>query len=106
MTAVLAGPQAEAVMMLGCEDNALHSGLAGYTGPLLTVKVRWSEDVRVLISGTPLIVGESIGAKMNEHIIFHSLPLQLSGSRYRAIWLRSLAFLARSRHHKHGDGCY
>ena len=105
MTAVLAGPQTETIVVLGCEDNALHSCLAGYTGPLLTVKVRGRKHVRILVTCPPLTICKCVGAEVYEHIVLHLLPLHLGFRRYGTIGGRDRTIIARSRHRKRGDGC-
>ena len=44
-------------MVLGGEDNALHTCLFADACPLPTVKIAWIEQLRVFIAEPPFLIG-------------------------------------------------
>jgi len=79
---VLGGPQAEAVVVLGGEDDSLHaSGLEGL-GPLVDIAVaeRGVEEVDGTVAIAPLhavVTTVGVGTVMDEGIGLHALPCHL-----------------------------
>ena len=70
-------PQAESVVMLCCDDDALHAGSLGDRSPLSTVHLSRVEQFGLLLTASPLCTGEGVGTEMHEHIVFHFLPFHL-----------------------------
>ena len=79
------GPEAEAVVVLGREDDSLEAGITGHLCPLAAVHVRGIEDVLRFGPVPPLFSGEGVGAEVDEQIGFHPLPLHLGGCGAGAI---------------------
>src|SRR5690349_9312501 len=77
MRTVFAWKQAKAIMMLGCDDDRFHASCFGSTGPLAGIQLSRIKYFRVFIAMPPLLVCESIGAKVDKHIVLHVLPFQL-----------------------------
>ena len=82
------GPEAEAVVVLGGNDDAFHAGRLGRTRPLPAVQFRGPEEVLGLQARPPFQPAECIGAEVHEHIHLHLLPFQLRRRRRRTIRLR------------------
>src|SRR5262249_27316620 len=76
-------PQAEAVVMLGCDDHAPHASVFDHPGPLAAIQRRGVEVIRADTAFTPFLLGECIHSKMNECVVFQLLPGQLSMCRHR-----------------------
>ena len=72
-----AGPQAEAVVVLGGENE--RSGPSGFggTGPLSGVEGAGGEDGGILASVAPLTIGEGVDAEMQEQRQLFPLPREL-----------------------------
>ena len=64
-------------MVLGREDDALHTCLFADTSPLAAVEVRGIEELQFLVAKTPLLVGVGIERIMDEGIHLHVIPFQL-----------------------------
>src|SRR4030043_373674 len=64
-------PEAESVVMLGCNDDPFHSGITGNLCPLVAIKPGGIEDGLFFITITPFLVCESINSKMDKHVVFH-----------------------------------
>ena len=84
-----AGPEAETVVVLGRDNNALETGGFRRGGPLAAVQVRRVEQVFGLRPVAPFAPGESVGSEMAEHIHLHRLPFQLVGRGNGAVGLFS-----------------
>src|SRR5947199_347570 len=76
-----AGPEAEAVVMLGGQDQGAGAAGLGRAGPLTRVQLRRVEYRRVLVAVPPLAVGERIDAEMKEEGELVALPGHLRGGR-------------------------
>src|SRR2546423_13630529 len=61
-----AGPEAEAVVMLGGENQRAGAAGSGGAGPLPRVQARRVEHRRVLAAVAPLAVGEGVDAEVEE----------------------------------------
>lgn len=59
-------PEAEAVVVLGGENDAGNSGGFGDGDPVGGVEGGGSEDRRVNVAGSPLGIGEGVGAEVEE----------------------------------------
>ena len=82
-----AGPQAEAVVVLGGDDDALETGCLGRSHPLVAVQVCGVEEVFGFGAFSPFQAGEGVGAEVTEHIQFHILPGNLFGRGQGAVRL-------------------
>ena len=82
------GPEAEAVVMFGGEDDATHACSLGCGDPLVAVEGGGIEDVFGFGTLAPLFAGEGVGAEMAEHVHLHALPPHLLGCGARAIGRR------------------
>ena len=71
-------------MVLGGEDDALHSRLFANPRPLPAVQVAWVEQLRVLVAETPFLTGVGVERVVDEGIHLHALPSQLVLCRHRA----------------------
>ena len=89
-------PEAKAVVVFGRDDNAFHAGVLRRSGPLSAVQFRGIEQVFRLRPTAPFGPAEGVGAKVNEHVIFHLLPTQLRFCGHRPVRLG----LARERKQK------
>ena len=78
-----AGPQAEAVVMLGGEHDAAEARVLHHLHPLPRIERRGCEQLRVLLAGAPFAVGEGVDAEMHEQRELLALPGQLRGRRAR-----------------------
>ena len=74
---VFGRPEAETVVVLGRDDDALHAGISQCLGPLLAVKPRRVETLERCIAVSPLPVAESVGTEMDKRIGLHLLPRHL-----------------------------
>ena len=82
------GPEAEAVVMFGGEDNAGHASFFGSRYPLTAVEGGGVEDVFGFGSFAPFKAGEGIGSEVAEHVYLHSLPADLLGGGAGAVGRR------------------
>ena len=80
---ILGGPEAEAVVVLGGDDDALHAGVVERLGPLLAVEAGRVETLQRGVAISPLAVAKGVGTKVDEGIGLHLLPshLVLGGQR-------------------------
>ena len=78
-----ARPQAEAVMMFGCQDHSFHTGVDKGLHPLLTVQTSRIKRFRIGVAIAPFPVIESIETEMHKGISFHLLPIYLLFLRNR-----------------------
>ena len=83
--ALRVGPQTEAVVMLGSEDDALESRVLGHRHPLVAVEGGGVEDVLRLRALAPLQTSEGVGSEVAEHIHLHPLPGHLRGRGHRPV---------------------
>src|SRR5256885_16726375 len=74
-----AGPQAEAVVMFGSEDQRARARRPGGTGPLTGVQRGRVEHRGVLTPVAPLVVGERVDAEMEKQRQLVALPGELRG---------------------------
>lgn len=74
---VLGGPEAEPVMVLDGEDDPREAVGRGDVCPLSGVEAIWGEDGRIGAAGSPLGVGEGVGAEVEEEGHLAQLPLEL-----------------------------
>ena len=79
----LCRPQAEAVMMFGCQDHSFHTGVDKGLHPLLTVQTSRIKRFRIGVAIAPFPVIESIETEMHKGISFHLLPIYLLFLRNR-----------------------
>ena len=78
----LRGPEAEAIVVLGGEDDPLHPSTLEGGDPLLGVESLGSEGLRGGITVAPLEVVESIEPEVHEGVGFQFLPRYLRWRRY------------------------
>ncbi len=81
MLGVLAGPEAETIVMLGGEDHPRDARGLGRCHPLACIQIRWIEQLFILFSIAPFVVGEGIHAKMDKCGDLIALPGDLSRRR-------------------------
>ena len=93
-------PHTETTVVLGCEDDTLHTRLFTDACPLPAVKVRWVKQFQRLIAEAPFLVGVRIQRIMDEGIHLHILPPQLILRRYRATG-RHMLHLPKCQHGQH-----
>ena len=77
-------PQAEAVMVLGHEDESFHAAGLGCGGDLVGVERRGVEDRRIFIAETPLAIREGVHGEVDERIQFQFMPAHLAVGGHRA----------------------
>ena len=82
------GPEAEAVVMFGGEDDATHAGAFGCGHPLAAVEGGGVEEVFGFCAFAPFKACEGVGAEMAEHVHLHALPPHLLGCGARAVGRR------------------
>src|SRR5690606_41495757 len=78
-------PQTKAVMVLGCDDDRLHSSPFGNSRPLTGVQIAWIKHGWIFISMPPFFIRKSIRSEMDKHVVFHLLPIYLLGAGHRVI---------------------
>ena len=81
MLRVLAGPQTEAIVMLGREDDHFHPGVFARLDPLAHVELGRVEDRRVFRALAPLFVREGVHRVVDERDEFQLLPGKLRRRR-------------------------
>ena len=74
----LGWPEAESIMVLGCEDEQFHSGILEHFGPLVGVKISGVEEFGILPPVTPFAVGKGVHAEVGKRDEFMALPFKLS----------------------------
>src|SRR5690606_35402625 len=74
MRTVFAWPEAKPIVMLGRNDNSLHTGLLRDPRPLPRIQGAGSEYLRILVTVPPFQIRERIRPEMDEHIVFHLQP--------------------------------
>jgi hypothetical protein len=84
MSRQAAGPEAEAVVVLGGEDQRARTCRAGRARPLARVEARGIEDRGILGAVAPLAVGERVHPEVQEERELVALPAQLRRRRQRA----------------------
>ena len=84
MTGRFGRPETEAIVMFGGDDGHLETGFFKSPHPLFAVQRGRIKDGRIFSTISPLSSGESIYTEMQESGQFHTLPLQLLGSGYKA----------------------
>ena len=104
MVGGLGGPEAEAVVVLGGDDDALHAGVVERLGPLLAVEACRVECLRVGVAISPLTVVECVQSEVDEGVSLHLLPVYLLLLGQRQHWLGGFhVFLCRRVHTEHGS---
>ena len=83
MPGCLGRPQAESIMMLGCQDGHLETSFLERTYPLLRIEIGGIEECGIFFAVSPFTSCESIDTKMQESSQLHLLPFQLLRSRYK-----------------------
>ena len=78
MRCELAGPEAEAVMVLGGDDDALESCFAEERAPLVAIEFGRIENSGTFLSIAPFTSGERIDGKVNEIVHAQTLPGELT----------------------------
>ena len=73
----LRGPQAEAVVVFGGQDEKPDSGILEDGGPLPGVEVGGIEPPRIFLAVAPLAVSEGVHAEMSERDELVPLPGEL-----------------------------
>src|SRR5450759_3245400 len=71
------GPQTEAVVMLGRQDERSSAGVSRGASPLTGVQRRRHPDRRVLMPVAPLAIGEGIHTEVQEESELVTLPGEL-----------------------------
>ena len=74
-------PHTETAVMLGCENDSLHTSLLAHARPLPTIKVLGIEQGWILVAITPFLVSVGVHRVMDERIHLHILPPELVGAR-------------------------
>lgn len=74
---VIRGPQAEAIVVFGSYDDSRKARVFGDPYPLRCVEFCGVEEGGVDVAGTPLGVGEGVGAEVEEEGHAAELPLEL-----------------------------
>src|SRR5215467_3772256 len=103
MFGVFRRPQAEPIMMLAGQNQSFHSRRGGCARNLIRIKINRIEDCRRLISVTPLFVGESVEAEMNEAVELHFMPAKLAARRYWTVGFRWFSLLANDARRRFFD---
>ena len=81
----LRGPQAEAVVVLGGEDEALQARRLRRADDLVGVEVGRVEDRRGLVPVAPLLVGEGVHREVQEAVDLELVPAELPRARHGAV---------------------
>ena len=97
---VAAWPEAEAVVVLGRDDEAFHSGVARHASPLADVERRWGKDRFGLVAKTPLAVRERVHPEVQEAVEAEVVPCRLTRRRHR----RQRFGRGCGSRRQHGDG--
>ena len=84
-------PEAEAVVVLGGEDEARHAALAGDARPLAAVERGGREDRGILVAVAPLEAGERVGREVDEAVERLLVPGELARAGKRDHRARSAA---------------
>ena len=90
-------PEAEAVVVLGGQDDTLQSGRLNRTNPLFAIEVGRVECRSRRIAITPFQIIERIQSEMHERIRLQFMPFHLLGRRHRQNRCGSFCLLARSQ---------
>ena len=77
MFRIFAGPQAEAVMMLGGENQSAHARGFGHLHPLAAIQARGIENSGILPARAPFPAGKGIHAEMDKAVKAHIQPALL-----------------------------
>jgi len=77
-----ARPEAEPVVVLGCDDEAPDPGGLDRLDPLAGVEIRGIEELRVFRALPPFSVSERVHAEMDEGLEFERLPGELPLGRH------------------------
>ena len=78
MLRVSGGPKAEAVVMLGGEDGALHARLLHGKDPFVGIQVRGVEDGGILVAKPPFSVGIGVDGEVQKSVKAHLKPGELA----------------------------
>ena len=76
---VAAGPEAEAVVVLAGEDQALHPCIPDSRSPLVRVQLHGVENGGGFGAVAPFLVGEGVDGEMHKGVELHLLQRQLPG---------------------------
>ena len=82
MLGILAGPQAEAVVMFAGEDQPAQAARLGRADDLVGVEIGRIEDFLRFIAVAPFLVGKRIRAEMEEAINLQVVPGELPRTRH------------------------
>src|ERR1035441_1093841 len=88
MLGELTGPETEAVVVFGRQDEALHSRPLGRQNNLVRIEGGRVEDLFILIAIAPFFVGEGVDGEVQESIDLHLMPAQLPLRGPRPVRLR------------------
>src|SRR5438105_12656142 len=83
---VLRRPEAEAIVVLAGENQALHPAVFRSRDDLVGIEVRGIENRRRFIAIAPLAVRECVHGEMEEAVELHFVPAELSRRREGAVW--------------------
>ena len=93
----LSGPQAESVVMFGCQDHSFHAGFHKGLYPLLAIQSGGIECFRIGITVSPFAVVECVKSEVYESVCFHSTCLASGMGRIASGALTELQALNRRR---------
>ena len=83
MFRIFTGPETEAIVMFGGDDDLFHAGIPANFCPLIGIQFGWIEQCRIFRSITPFLISKCVNSKMDEGRKFQLLPGVLScGRRY------------------------
>ena len=92
-------PQAEAVVVFGGDDDALHAGFFGYACPLAAVQLGGVECGGAFGAVAPFQIGEGVDVEVDEGIVVELMPglLPFGGSGAEGSGGRGLAVSEKSK---------
>src|SRR3954452_2548286 len=85
MHGVATGPKAEAIMVLGGQNQLPEATRFRRSDDLLGTEVGRVEDRRIFITGSPFAVGESVDREVQESVSFEIMPRPLARGRQRPV---------------------
>ncbi len=93
-----AGPEAETIVMLGSDDDALCAGIPRNLCPLPAIQRRRIEYRRVFRALAPFHIRKCIWTEMHEEIEFHFMPFHLFGTWRRTHNVYQLGIAEKASH--------
>jgi len=80
---VLARPQAEAIVVLGGQDQPLHASLFGDSRPLVGIQLSRIEQLGRFVAVAPFAIGERVQRKVDKAVELQRVPRQVGFARHR-----------------------